>query len=206
MAVAMFVASVLLAGVGTVFVGTLRSVSTLTVKTSAAADTRIAMEALERSLRVAVQPSGEPAALVSASTTAVSFYAMIGATSDTVSKTLKPSLVEYAYDSTAKCLTQAVTPPSSGSPTTWTTGRTSRCLVRTTSGSLSFAYYTTGQLTAGGTAVPTIAPVSGAITTADLPLVQSVEVALTVTDPAHPTVSGVPATSRVTLQNVLSAE
>jgi prepilin-type N-terminal cleavage/methylation domain-containing protein len=194
--VAMAIGSILLTAVATVFIGTLRAVRTTTVKTATAADTRLGVEAMTRTLRVAVQPAGTDAAIVSASPTAVTFYTLINRTGVTTQPA--PTLVEYGWDGT--CVTEAQTPartltspPAAGPFYAWDTGRRSKCLFRT-SVAPQFTYYgdgsTTTELTPG---------------TDPLSAIQSVQVALTARDASNSDVGPVTSTVRVTLRNVVYA-
>ena len=194
--VAMAVGSILLTAVATVFIGTLRAVRTTTVKTATAADTRLGVEAMTRTLRVAVQPAGTDAAIVSASPTAVSFYTLINRTGATTQPA--PTLVEYGWDGT--CVTEAQTPPrtltsppAAGPFYAWDTGRASKCLFRT-SVAPAFTYYADGATTTALT-----------LGTDPLSDIQSVQIALTARDAANADVAGVTSTVRVTLRNVVYA-
>ena len=195
LAVATFVAGVLFAGVGAVFVGTSRAVRAVNVKTSTTADLRIGMEATSRTLRVAYRPAGEPVAITSATGSAVTFYALLNRSNLTTQPL--PTLVEYWHDGT--CLREAQTPArtlstpeADGSLYAWDTGRVNKCLLRTTTAP-AFSYYTSGTATAAMTSTST---------QAERLTIQSVGLTLTVTDPANPTVSGVPASTRLTLSNL----
>ncbi len=196
--------SIVMTAVGTVFVGSLKSVRVVRERTVTAADARIALEAVTRSLRVAVRPDGEAAAITLATGSSLTFYSVInrsGTTADPL-----PSKVEYAWDGT--CLNEAVTPartltaPAAGGPFyAWDTGRTSKCLVRTTAAP-AFAYFTTPQISSGGVDVsPMTVPVGG-LSATDLGLVQSVQVTVAVQVTGAVT-GGTTVMDRVTLTNVL---
>jgi hypothetical protein len=192
LAVTVLVAAVLLTAVGTVFVGTLRAVRAVNVSTSSVADARRAMEAVSRTLRVAYRPLTAPTAVVTATPGRVAFWASLNRTGGPVAAEPPPTLVEYSYDGT--CLNERQTRSGSSTVT---------CLVRTTRAPV-FTYYPSGALTTAGAAVAQI-PASPAVASADLARIQSVEVALTVQDRAHPDTPGVPVVVRVTLQNVAAA-
>jgi Tfp pilus assembly protein PilW len=198
--VAIFVTSILLAGVATVFTTTLRAARTVNIKASSTADARIAMEAMSRTLRVAYLPAGETAAIVSATANALSFYALINRTGVATAQPL-PTLIEYSWDGT--CLNEAQTPgrtlsvPSAdGSTMAWDTGRATKCLARTSIAPV-FAYYLSGSDPSAMT-IPT-----GGLSATDLPTVESVQASVTIKDPANPSIGGIPMTDRVTLVNVL---
>ena len=116
--------------------------------------------------------------------------------------------MEYSYD--GACVLEAQTPartlsspPAGGPYYAWDTGRTEKCLVRTTVAP-QFAYYTTPVLSTGGSDVdPLTVPVAGldAVSRAS---VVSVQVTLVVKDAANPTLPGVTDLSRVTLTNVVA--
>lgn len=198
------VLSIVLTAVGTVFVGSLKSVRLVRERTVTAADARIALEAVTRTLRVAVRPDGEAAALTLATGSAVTFYSVINRTGTTAAQL--PSKVEYSWDGT--CLNEAVTPartltaPASGGPFyAWDTGRTSKCLVRT-SVAPAFAYYTTPQISSGGVDVTAMSVPVGGLSATDLAVVQSVQVSLAIKVPGGET-NGTTVMDRVTLNNVL---
>ena len=192
--VAMFVASILLAGVATVFTGTLRAVRTVNVKTSTSADGRIAMEAMTRTIRVAFQPSNQTTAIASATANTLTFYSLINRTGVNTAIPL-PSFIEYGWDGT--CITEAQTPgvTNAAGVLVWDTGRVSKCLARTSVAPV-FNYYTTGS----GTTPLTIP--AGGLTAMTRQTVVSIQVALTISDAANPTVTGVPVTDRITMINV----
>ena len=194
--VAMAVGSILLTAVATVFIGTLRAVRMTTVKTSTAADTRLGVEAMTRTLRVAVQPAGTAAAIVSASPTSVTFYTLINRTGVTAQPA--PTFVEYGWNGT--CVTEAQTPartvtnpPAAGPFYAWDTGRTSKCLFRT-SVAPQFTYYGDGSTTTALT-----------LGTDPLSAIQSIQVVLSARDSSNSDVAPVTSTVRVTLRNVVYA-
>lgn len=198
------VLSIVMTAVGTVFIGSMKSVRVVRERATTAADARIALEALTRTLRVAVRPDGEAAALTLATGGGVTFYTSINRTNGTADPL--PSKVEYSWD--GSCLNEAVTPartltaPAATGPFyAWDTGRTSRCLLRTTVAP-AFAYFTTAAISTGGVdnAAMTV-PVGGLVST-DLPLVQSVQVTVTSRVTGGVT-SGTTVLDRVTLNNVL---
>jgi type II secretory pathway pseudopilin PulG len=198
--VTMALLSVVLAAVATVYTGALRATRVVTVRTSTSADARIAMEAMTRSLRVAVRPKGEAAALTLAQAGTVTFYAQLNRTGGATEPL--PTKVEYSYDGT--CIYEATTParvlsspPPSGPFYAWDTGRVSKCLVRTTQAP-AFAYYTSGDLT--GTALT----IGSGLDQATRTSVTSVQVQLAVQAAASTDISPVRVVDRVTLTNVLT--
>lgn len=205
--VAMSIASILLAGIATVFIGSLQVVRVVTAKTATTADARIGMEAMTRSMRVAVRPDGLSSALVSATGSTVSFYALLNRTGGTSAPT--PTLVAYAWDGT--CLNQSLTtasavanPPASGPFYTWpTTNRTTTCLLRTTTAP-TFTYFASGLLSSGGVATAPLTVPAGGLDTATLPTVQSIGISLTAKDATAAGVNGVTMVDRVTLTNVVA--
>jgi Tfp pilus assembly protein PilW len=209
--VAMAITAVLLSGLSAIFIGMLGAVRTVTVTTSTLPDLRLAVEAVTRTLRVAYQPPGMPAsqasALVTATPTALSFYALLNRTGTDSTAQPLPMLVEYSWDGT--CFNEAVTParvlssPPAGGPLySWDTGRTVTCLLRTDQAP-SFTYFPRGAIDLSGAAV---APVPAPGTGLDLQTrktVQSVQVALTgdVSSGSHQ----LPLLARVTLQNIVAS-
>jgi Tfp pilus assembly protein PilW len=209
--VVMALGAVLLTGVSATFVGMLGAVRTVTVTTSTVPDVRLAVEAVTRTLRVAYQPPGMPAsqasALVTATPTALSFYALLNRTGGDSTTQPLPTLVEYAWDGT--CFNQALTParaltsPPAGGPIyAWDTGRSVTCLLRTTQPP-SFTYYPRGAIDVNGAAVAALSTPSAGLDLQTRKTVQSVQVALTgdVSSGSHQ----VPLLARVTLQNIVAA-
>lgn len=214
LSVGMMLFSVIAAVVGAVTVASLSAARTAATRTSMAADARIAMEGVSRTLRVAVVPERVNTALTVAQPDAMTFYALLNrsGTSDPL-----PTMVEYYRDATKNCLMQALTPARLLSPTSdtdplyaWDTGRRTKCLVRTTQvpsvSSPWFSYYTNAALTSGGSTVAPLAASASNLSLADRQDVVSVEFRLMVTDPANPTVKGVFDLVRVTLSNVSLAD
>lgn len=206
--VAAAVGSVVLVGVGTVAVGALTASRTIAVRSGIGADSRLAGEALTRSLRTAVRPKGEDAALIAGTATGVRFYALLNRSGAAQTTDAVPSLVELGWD--GGCVTRRITPgvpvpnPSSGGPYwTWTPGGAAVCLVRTTTAP-AYSYYAVPVVSSGGVDTAPVALTAGALGTSDLATVQSVQVALTVVAPNHPEVPGASLLSRVTLTNVLT--
>lgn len=203
--VAMSVGSVVLAGVAAVFVATLRGVTTTNVKASTGADVRVAIEAMTRTIKVAEVPNGEAAAFRSASTNGLAFYALLNRTGTASVAQPVPTLVEYSWSATTKCLSEAQTPgasivtPNVGGPYyQWlSTATVTRCLLRTTTAPV-FTYYPSGDPDSV-VALPT-----GSLSTANLALVRGIGLYITATDPANPGVPGIPAQNRVALENLLA--
>ena len=209
--VVLAIAGVLLAGVSASVVEMLGAVRTVTVTTSTVPDLRTSVEAVTRTLRVAYQPPGMPAsqasALVTATPTALSFYALLNRTgADSTAQPL-PMLVEYAWDGT--CFNQALTParvlssPPAGGPLyAWDTGRTVTCLLRTTQPP-SFTYYSKGAIDVNGVTVPPLATPSTGLDLQTRKTVQGVQVALAGDIPSGS--RRLPLSARVTLQNIVAA-
>jgi prepilin-type N-terminal cleavage/methylation domain-containing protein len=196
--IAMLIGSIVLVGVGSLFVSSLRQNRTVTAKTTTTADARIGMEALTRSLRVAVVPSGGTSPFNSPvatpiSSSRISVYSSLGAVTGTTDPL--PTLVTFYYDATKKCLVREMT-PSSGS-------LSSVCIARgniNLSGDPLFTYY---PLAADGTVSPT--PYATTAITSNLPTIASVAINLQVTDPANPAVLPTKLQDQVTLINVATA-
>ena len=205
LAVAMVVAGVLLTAVGAVFVGTERAVRTVNTKNSTGADVRLAMEAMSRTLRVATDPAGTDPAMTSATASSMTFYALLNRTAATSTAEPLPSLVEYSY--AANCLNQSITPgiavvspPAGGPYYTWpASSKVTTCLLRTTTPP-AFTYYASGDLTA------TALTASPGLSAANLAAVRSVTVYLTATDVNNGGTTGVPAQTRVSLENLIAAD
>jgi hypothetical protein len=208
LAVTAAVGSVVLTGVATVAVGALRASRTIAVRSATSADARIAGEAATRSLRVAVRPKGQQAAIVSGGATAVTFYALLNRSGVNQTSDAVPSYVELGWDGT--CVTRRITagavvasPPSGGPYYTWTPSGAAVCLARTTTAP-AYTYYPTAAISSAGVDTAPLVLGGGGLAAGDLRAVQSVEVRLTVVDPRNPTVPGAPMLARVTLTNVLT--
>jgi hypothetical protein len=206
LAVAAAITSIVLAGVGAVFVGSLKVTHVMQVKTSTSADVRIAMEEITRELRVAVTPKGEESALVSADGGSVTFYALLNRTGSAATSDVVPTKVAFSYDGTCVRVTKTpgtvvASPGPSGPYYTWT-GGTTTCVLRTTSAP-AFSYYPTGAITVSGVDVPPLAIPGGGLVLADRQQVLSVEVTLSAVDASSSTVPASTAMGRVTLANLV---
>nr|WP_269811154.1 prepilin-type N-terminal cleavage/methylation domain-containing protein [Kineosporia rhizophila] len=195
--VTMGVASVLMVAIGVVFLGTIRGVTTINVKTAATADARITMEAMTRSLRVAVRPVGVDAAIVSATMNQVSFYSLLNRTGTPAATAPNPTLVRYWHD--GSCVNQSSTPATTGADgsLTWNpAGTRTICLARTVTAPV-FTYYLTSATTTEMT-------IGSGLSLNDRNLVRSVGISLSMKSAASPTVSPVPLVDRVTLTNLIA--
>ena len=208
LAVTAAVGSVVLAGVATVAVGALKASRTISVRAQTSADTRLAGEVLTRSLRTAVRPKGQGAAIVAGTTTSVTFYALLNRSGTPQTTDTVASLVELGWDGT--CITRRITPgvavasPAATGPFwTWTPAGTPVCIARTSTAP-AYSYFATAALSVNGVDTAPITLTGNALASGDLRSVQSVQVRLTVTDARYPDVPGAPLLSRVTLANVLT--
>ena len=208
LAVTAAVGSIVLAGVATVAVGALKASRTISVRAATSADTRLVGEVVTRSLRTAVRPKGQGAAIVTGTTTSVTFYALLNRSGTPQATDAVPSLVELGWDGT--CITRRITagvavtaPPATGPFWTWTPAGTAVCLARTATAP-AYSYFATAVLASGGVDTAPITLAGSSLAAGDLRSVQSVEVRVTVTDRRHPEVPGAPLLSRVTLANVLT--
>jgi hypothetical protein len=202
--VAAGLSSLVIAGTLSVFTGAMRSVRAVSVRTSASADTRIAMEQVTRELRVATRPDGTAAALVSGTDSSLSFYSLIdrsgtalGANAD-----VSPTRIDYAFN--GSCVTGTATPMLPNAGGGWTLDgphAVTRCLLRAAVAP-RFRYYPTGAISLNGVDTPALSASAG-LATSDLPLVQSIEVTLTSTSAATADIPAAQLRSRVTLTNVL---
>jgi hypothetical protein len=190
--VAAALGALLLAASATAFVGAMRAVRSVSVSTTSLADTRVAMEAVTRTLRVAYKPSAATSAVLLAQPNRVRFYALLNRTGSPTLVEPPATLVEYTY--TAGCLTETQT---IGVTTT------TKCLVRT-SVAPTFTYYTSGAAAVGGVPV-TALPSSPQVASASLPDIRSVGVSLTVRPAGAPANTSLPVDSRVTFENLAAA-
>lgn len=208
LAVTAAVGSVVLAGVATVAVAALTASRNISVRAATSADTRLVGEVVTRSLRTAVRPKGQTAAVVAGTATSVTFYALLNRSGTPQTTDAVASLVELGWNGT--CITRRITPgvvvasPGTSGPFwTWTPAGTATCVARTTTAP-AYSFYATAVLSTNGVDTAPIALTNGALAAGDLRSVQSVEVRVTVTDPRYPAVPGAPLLSRVTLANVLT--
>jgi Tfp pilus assembly protein PilW len=194
LSVSMIITAILLACVATVTVTTLNSVRTMNSRTSSSADGRIGLESVSRTLRTAAVPSGEAAAVTVATNTALTFYSQVNRTGAlTFGGSVVPSRIEYSQSN--GCLREAFTPARvivGSSPTrfAWDTGRTTKCVLRTDTGTVQFTYY--GSAVASAQLLPLV-----------LDKIQSVQLDLTVIDPDNRDAGGVGMKTRTTLDNVV---
>ncbi|GLY30585.1 hypothetical protein [Kineosporia sp. NBRC 101731] len=196
LSVTMGIASVLMIAIGVVFISTIRGVTTISVKTSTTADARITMEAMTRSLRVAYKPAGQEAAIVSAASAQITFYALLNRTGSTAYTAPNPTLVRYAYDGT--CINQTLTPATvaADGTMTWNTGASTTCLARTSTGP-TFSYYVS--------AVTDTALIAGTgLSLTDRQQVRSIGMDISVRSAANQNVTAVPLTDRVSLTNLVA--
>jgi hypothetical protein len=195
--VASAIGSVLLAVVATLVIGALHSIDVLTVRSGTVGDARIALEAMSRNIRVAVQPPGAPAAVVSGSATDLSFWALLNRGGSPADAPPTPTFVKYGYD--GRCVTQSLTPALGGTVTVAPPAVTAPagCLLRTTQPPV-FSYYAAGD--SGATASPL--PANPQLSPADLLRVGTVRVLIRVQDPRRPDVAPLPVTVQVALENV----
>lgn len=202
--VTMAVFGVLLLALGSVLVSLLGVSRTATVKTATTADARIAMEAMTRSLRVAILPSGEASAVTVSEPNRVQFFASLDRAAGQNSE--RATQVTYAYAAPCVTETQVLATPNpdpdpatvAARPFVWTGPGTTRCLIRTSAPPV-FTYYTDGSITrADGTVVAPVTPT----TATERDLVVSVQIALEVRDPERGDVNGVLARDRVTMTNL----
>jgi len=217
--VSMAVFSIVVAVLSAVFVNTIDTVRFVSTKTATTADARIAMEAMTRSLRVAIVPDGVPSAIVEADAEHIVFYASLNrGTTQTASK---PTRVTYAYDSATRCLTEtqvrAVSNPDPSQSSTisfvWPGFGITKCLIKTNTPP-RFDFFDDGRILQDDgltTVVPLTVPSGGWDVTdtsdlAALNTVVSIQMFINVQDPNAPDVNGMLATDRVTLANVLAAQ
>jgi prepilin-type N-terminal cleavage/methylation domain-containing protein len=207
--VSMLVLGVMATGVAGITLGSLRADRTLHAKLTNEASARVAMEAVSRTLRTGVQPAGESSPITVAQVDAISFYTLIQHTTGSTANPL-PTFVEYYYNSATTCFTEAQTPArqlsvptGSGSIYAWDTGRSTKCLFKTSvPPSLTNPYFT--YYTSGSTTTPITVGSTGLVL-ADRQTVQSVMFTPTVTDPSTSSVTGSADEVRVTLANVALA-
>jgi hypothetical protein len=194
----MLIVSVLTLAIGTVTITSFRALRIAQVRVSTAADARVAMEAISRTLRVAGTggTSNNPPAVIFGDINRVRFNALLSRTTPG-NTTPAPTVVDYYF--AGNCLMEAETPPTGVA--------TVRCLVRTTqvptAAAPLFSYYDSAQLhTDGSSATPLSVPTDGnGLSLAQRVSVVSVGVTLTVIDPANPTVGGATDAAQITLDN-----
>jgi len=212
MVVALALSSMLIILLGSVTMTTMRSARFAMTKSQGTAEARSTMERMSRMLRLAVVPTQLTSAFTWASPDAVRFYAAVK--TDTTPNDPLPTYVEYYWDSTTKCLTEAITParvitptPPSGSPYAWDTGRTTRCMVKLasdpTGSTRLLTYYGTPLLNSDGTSPTALSAPDTGMTASDQALVQSVEITLSITHPGTADIPPVVSSNKVTLDNLV---
>jgi hypothetical protein len=202
--VAMSLAGVLLAVVGSVYMSSLSAMGDQRSRTSMTGEARIVMESVARRARVAIRPTGEADAIVTATATALTLYSSVmvdGVTTDPA-----PIKAEYYVDK--GCLMEArtparklATPLATGQLYAWDTGRRATCLAHL-KGNPAFTYYDTDALAAGGTTVAPLTVPAGGLGATARASVRSIGLALTVADPKRRTAGGIQVSTRVTLTNL----
>jgi hypothetical protein len=199
LAVAGSVGTLLLALVAMLFIGALRTVGNVSARSTSTGDARVALESMSRTIRVAVRPPAADAALVSASPTGLSFWALLDHGGTVTDAAPPPTFVTYSYDGT--CLRQTLTPSPAGSlggtPPAPAPGSGS-CLLRTTRPPV-FSYYPSG---AGASALPA----DPQLATPDLARVGSVKILVEAQDANHGDLGPLPVTVQVALENVPDAD
>lgn len=110
--VAGLVAGIVLSAVGVMFTGSLQASRQASAHVTVTADARLAMDVVERRLRVAARPSAGASALTEATPSSLTFFAHLGGGATPASAV---SRVRYAVDPARGCLLETVTPPV-GSP------------------------------------------------------------------------------------------
>jgi type II secretory pathway component PulJ len=184
-----------------VFIASVRTLRGVTVRTAQTADSRIALNELTRELRVAAPLRNNVSALANATSSEITFYALLDRTGATkaADADVAPTKVTYTYNN--NCLWVTYTPMvlNAGS-TAWLTSTpvsTAKCLLRTTVAP-QFAYYTTGVIGGGG-------QVTAPLSAAQWISVRSIEITVTANDPTTSgAVTATPVRTRVSLSNVLN--
>lgn len=203
--VGMALGGVLLAVIGSIFLTSINAMGDQQARTALSGESRIVMESVARRARVAIQPAGEPAAIVAATSTQLTLYASVmtpGAATDPV-----PIKAEYYLD--RGCLMEARTPARkrtspgpAGQVYAWDTGRTVACLAHVR-GDPTFTYYDTAALLEpDGTPVPAMSVPTGGLPASARDQVRSIGLRLAVADPAHAKAGTVEVSTRVTLSNL----
>lgn len=207
--VSMAVFSIVVAAVGAVFVNTIDSVRFASTKTATTADARIAMEAMTRSIRVAVIPTGEDAAILTAEDGRLDFYASLDRGPGQTSA--RPTRVTYSYNSATRCLEERQVlatdrvPPNPARPFVWSGAGTTKCLIETNAAP-RFAYFADGRIidddVTPAVPVPKLATPAGVLPAGDLDEVVSVQMEIDVLNPGATDINGTLAVDRVALANV----
>ena len=215
----MSVFGIVVAAMAAVFANSIESVRFVSTKTATTADSRIAMEAMTRSLRVAITPTGVPSAIIEADSSHIVFYSSLKRTSTQTAK--RATRMTYRYDQGKRCLEErkvrsTVNPDGSQSttvPYVWpAANETTRCLIRTNAPP-RFDYFYDGRIPEDdgvSEVVPLTVPAGGwnvtdSVHQVALNSIVSVQISLNVQDPAALDIHGTVATDRVTLVNVLVA-
>ena len=211
--VTMMVGSIVLIAVGVTFTGTLRGARGATVRISSTAEARLAMDVMERRLRVAVRPVGSTSVFVSATRRSARFYASLAKAG--VTTEVEPSLVDYAIS--GSCLNESITPAvvtvTAGVKSyTWpSSGTRTSCLARGVINATTdlFSFYTEATPPQPVSATATVAPAApaiafdgtGTLPNAALDTVLSVGIKLTVRNASTTVAPATVAQSRISLSN-----
>lgn len=199
--VSMFIGSVVLAALATVFVGATHTERAVIARTTTTADARVAMEAMTRGLRVTVDPPGTATAFAVAGDNTVTFYSSL--TTPTATTDPAPTKIQYTYDTTRKCLARTEWPATGSFPTySWPDAtKHSTCLAfgsLTTGAPALFTYYASGD---GTVAVPTIA---GVVPTVNLPNIRAVGLNLSLSSANSTAAPATVLSDRVELVNLIA--
>jgi hypothetical protein len=144
-------------------------------------------------LRVAYPPTASQPAIVAATPTSVTFWALVDHSGSPGSAAPAPILIQFSSNGT--CLTETRTVSGvTGAPT---------CVIRT-SQKPSFTYYPLGGVQADGSTPDPIAA-TPTVANGDLGRIQGVQIKLTVQDPHDPSARPVTVENQVTLENVVAA-
>jgi hypothetical protein len=203
--VTMVLGALVLTLIGSLFMSSLRQNRTVTARTMATADARIALEGLTRDLRVAIAPNASTPAMIFAGPRQVTFYASRGPSTATTDP--RPSKVDYQIDTGAACLRRTITTAAvAGNGTvSWPAANArSTCLARGVFNAGSAQLFTYWPWSKTGTPAPTAFPMSGGqVSAASLDDIASVQITLTNADTANPAVKPVRLTDQVSLMNVI---
>jgi hypothetical protein len=184
-----------------VFTASVRTLRGVTVRTAQTADSRIAVNEITRELRVAVPLRNNVAALANATSSEITFYALLDRTgaSRAADADVTPTKVTYTYNNNCIWVTYTPMVLNAGS-TAWVNSSpvsTPKCLLRTTVAP-QFSYYSTGVISGGG-------QIAAPLTSVQWIAVRSIEVTVTANDPTTSgAVAATPLRTRVSLSNVLN--
>jgi Tfp pilus assembly protein PilW len=201
--VTMFVGTMVLTVLGTIFTSARGATSGVSARTTNTQQQRSALDALTKNLRTAVSPGTSTTPFCYAQPTAVLFYANITPGG-------QPTLIKYSIDASGNLLEGRQPPPSSSTyaPCSTTTFAINRIVARNVTSTAVFTF-NSAPTTANPNGVPlsfvgtpaAVATSAASGVTPDISLIDNVSIKLAVQTPSSPVVPPTTVTTVVQLPN-----